>query len=163
MNKLLIILGAPNDHLGNLSQIAMDRLTCALNFYHANAGFNIVCTGGFGEHFNTTAQPHHHYARKFLTERNIPADAFLSCPASSNTFEDFQMTRDLVMEMQPDILVIITSDFHMPRARLLYSRIINYPKVIFIPAASEMREELLTPLMEHEARAMKQLQAIDPT
>ncbi|TWF33877.1 DUF218 domain-containing protein [Chitinophaga polysaccharea] len=157
MNKLLIVLGAPNDHLGNLSQIAEDRLACAYNFYDANNDFKLVCTGGFGQHFNTTDEPHYYYARKYLTDRGIPVDAFLNCPSSSNTIEDFQMTKDLVLEEQPDILVIITSDFHLTRARALFYRIINYPRVVFIPAPSSLPEERLLALMAHEARALKKL------
>ncbi|NML39707.1 YdcF family protein [Chitinophaga sp. G-6-1-13] len=158
MKKILIVLGAPNDHLGNLSQIAQDRLACAHSFYKANNDFKVVCTGGFGQHFNTTDKPHYFYAKKYLTDRNVPETAFLDCPPSSNTMEDFQMTKDLVLEAQPDILVVITSDFHLSRARALYSRIINYPKVVFIPASSSLTEEQLLPLQEHEARALKRLQ-----
>lgn len=162
MNKLLIVLGAPNDHLGNLSQIAEDRLACAYNFYNANNDFKLVCTGGFGQHFNTTDKPHYEYAKKHLIDRGIPADAFLNCPPSSNTIEDFQMTKDLVLEEQPDILVILTSDFHLSRARALYYRIINYSRVVFIPAPSSLPEEQLLPLLAHEASALKKLNEVEP-
>lgn len=163
MNKLLIVLGAPNDHLGNLSQIAEDRLACACHFYGANNDFKIICTGGFGPHFNTTDRPHYDYAKKYLTDRNVPAGAFLDCPLSANTIEDFQMTRERVLEEKPDILVVITSDFHLPRARFLYDRIIGYPRVVFLPAPSALPPEQLSPLLEHEARALQKLQERDYT
>lgn len=158
MDKLLIVLGAPNDHMGNLSQIAKDRLGCAYHFYNANNDFKIICTGGFGQHFNTTAHPHYDYAKKYLTDRNVPADAFLACPPSSNTIEDFQMTRDQVLEDKPGIVAVITSDFHVPRARFLYHRIIQYPPVVFIPAPSSLPKEELSRLLEHEVRALQRLQ-----
>lgn len=161
MNKLLIVLGAPNDHLGNLSQIAEDRLACAHNFYNANSEFKLVCTGGFGQHFNTTDKPHYYYAKKYLIDKGVPAGAFLQCPPSSNTVEDFQLTKYLVLEEQPDILVIITSDFHLSRARFLYHKMINYPRVVFIPALSSLQEEQLLPLLEHEANALKKLQEME--
>ncbi|SKA35935.1 DUF218 domain-containing protein [Chitinophaga eiseniae] len=161
MNKLLIVLGAPNDHMGNLSQIAKDRLTCAYHFYSANNDFKIICTGGFGQHFNTTDQPHYDYAKRYLTDRNVPTEAFLGCPPSSNTIEDFRMTRDQVLEGQPDILVVITSDFHLPRARFLYHSIIGYPRVVFIPAPSTLPDEQLSGLLAHEARALQKLQESD--
>lgn len=157
MTKLLIVLGSPNDPLGNLSTIAEDRLNCAFNFFSANNDFKIVCTGGFGQHFNTTDKPHYHYAKNYLIERGIPSDAFLNCVASSNTIEDFQLTKDLVLAMQPDMLVIITSDFHMTRAKILFDRIIHYPGVVFIPAISSLSEAQLLPLLEHESRAVKKL------
>ncbi|RAJ77583.1 DUF218 domain-containing protein [Chitinophaga dinghuensis] len=158
MHKLLIILGAPNDHLGNLSAIAKDRLTCAHDFYNANNDFKIICTGGFGQHFNTTEKPHYDYAQAFLMHKGIPATAFLNGAASANTIEDFQMTRDAVLAQQPDILAIITSDFHIPRARVLYHKIINHPSVVFIPASSTLTEAQLAPIMEHEVQAVKRLQ-----
>ncbi|MBV8252336.1 MAG: YdcF family protein [Chitinophaga sp.] len=157
MNKLLIVLGAPNDDLGNLSQIAKDRLACAHKFYNANNDFKLVCTGGFGQHFNTTDKPHHYYAEKYLLDSGIPADAFLNGRPSSNTMEDFQMTKDLVLEEKPGILAIITSDFHVSRARVLYRKIINYPQVVFIPASSSLSQEQLLPLVEHESQALKKL------
>ncbi len=160
MHKLLIILGAPNDHLGNLSQIAKDRLTCANDFYSANNDFKIICTGGFGQHFNTTDKPHFAYAQAFLMEKGIPAAAFLNGAPSANTIEDFQMTQIAVQELQPAIVALITSDFHIPRARILYHKIINYPQVVFIPASSTLPEEELTPLLEHEAQALKRLEEI---
>jgi len=156
-----MVLGAPNDHEGNLSQIAQDRLTCALRFYNANSDVKLICTGGFGQHFNTTDKPHYYYAKKYLTGKGLPADAFLDCPPSSNTIEDFQMTKDLVWEEKPDLLVVITSDFHLSRARYLFHKFINYPKVVFIPAASSLPQDQLSSLLEHEARALKKLQEAD--
>jgi uncharacterized SAM-binding protein YcdF (DUF218 family) len=116
-----------------------------------------VCTGGFGAHFNTTEKPHHFYARKYLVEKGMPESAFLDAPLSSNTIEDFQMTKDLVTAENPDILIVITSDFHTKRAQILYRQIIDYPKVIFIPATSSLSKEELLPLVEHESRAVKKL------
>ncbi|ULT24474.1 YdcF family protein [Sphingobacterium sp. E70] len=75
MNNIIIVLGAPNDARGNLSQIAQDRLNCAYNLYQANGSFRIVCTGGFGAHFNPTEKPHYFYAQKFLIEKGIPDHA----------------------------------------------------------------------------------------
>ncbi|MBC9934923.1 YdcF family protein [Chitinophaga qingshengii] len=157
MNKLLIVLGAPNDHLGNLSAVAKDRLTCAAHFYTSNDDFKLVCTGGFGEHFNTTDQPHYYYAKQFLINNGVPENVFLDCPPSANTWEDFQLTKDLVWDLQPDILVIITSDFHLPRAKTLFDKIIHYPKVVFVPASSSLTEAELLPLLEHEQRALTKI------
>lgn len=161
MNKLLIVLGAPNDPSGNLSAIAEDRLACAYRVYSANNDFKIICTGGFGQHFNTADHPHYHYAKKYLTDRGVPVDAFLDCPPSSNTLEDFQMTKDRILTDMPDIVVVITSDFHLPRAKFLYNRIVGYPRVVFIPAASSLPQEQLAPLLEHEARALQKLRETD--
>ena len=116
-----------------------------------------MCTGGFGDHFNTTDKPHHYYSMKYLVEKGIPEAAFLDAPLSSNTIEDFQLIKDLVITENPDVLTVITSDFHMKRAQILCNRIINYAKVIFIPAPSSLSKEELVPLIEHETSAIKRL------
>ncbi|WP_104382283.1 YdcF family protein [Sphingobacterium sp. HMA12] len=157
MNNMIIVLGAPNDAQGNLSQIAHDRLHCAYNLYLANPGFKIVCTGGFGAHFNTADQPHYFYAHKFLRGKGVAENALMEGVLSTNTIADFELSKALVMDASPEILLVITSDFHMERARILYRQYIGYPKVVFIPAVSSLSEEQLAPLIAHESRAVKKL------
>ncbi|MNG67772.1 hypothetical protein D3C87_736970 [compost metagenome] len=155
MNNIILVLGAPNDAQGNLSQMAQDRLNCALNLHLANPGFRILCTGGFGAHFNTTERPHYFYAYQFLIERGIPEQALEEGILSTNTITDFQLVKELVLLKKPDLLIVITSDFHMERAQILYRRYIGYSKVVFIPAVSSLSEEELAPLIAHESRAVK--------
>ncbi|WP_343560614.1 YdcF family protein [Sphingobacterium sp.] len=154
---MILVLGAPNDAQGNLAQIAQDRLNCACNLYLRNPGFKIVCTGGFGAHFNTTDQPHYFYAHKFLIEKGVPKHALGDGILSANTVEDFKLSRALIMEQNPQILIVVTSDFHMQRAQLLYQRYIDYPKVVFVPAPSSLSKEELVPLIAHESAAVKRL------
>ncbi|WP_373564564.1 hypothetical protein [Sphingobacterium sp. E70] len=63
----------------------------------------------------------------------------------------------MIVEENPDILIIITSDFHIERAQILYKRYIAYPKVVFIPAISSLSKAELVPLIEHESCAVKRL------
>lgn len=157
MNNIIIVLGAPNNARGNLSQIAQDRLNCVYNLYQANRSFRIVCTGGFGAHFNPTEKPHYFYAQKFLIDKGIPEHAFAAGVPSTNTITDFQLSKKLIVEENPDILIVITSDFHIERAQILYKRYIAYPKVVFIPAISSLSKAELVPLIEHESGAVKRL------
>ena len=157
MTNIIIILGAPNDDDGNLSIIAQDRLNCAYRVFLSNTGFKIICTGGFGAHFNKTEKPHSYYAKQFLIARGVPEETFLDSPLTSNTIEDFTTTKDLIYREKPDIVVIITSDFHMARAKILYKNIVNYDRVLFISAASSLSEEELKPLLEHEEKAIESL------
>lgn len=157
MNNIILVLGSPNDEQGNLSQIALDRLRCAYHIYQANPNFKIVCTGGFGAHFNTTDQPHYFYAYQFLMERGIPEQALEEGVLSTNTITDFELAKEFVWLEQPDVFIVVTSDFHMERAQILYKRYINYPKVMFIPAISSLTKEEIVRLIEHESRAVKML------
>jgi len=155
MNNIILVLGAPNDAQGNLSKLAQDRLNCAFNIHLANPSFKILCTGGFGTHFNTTEKPHYFYAYQFLMERGIPEQALEEGVLSTNTITDFQLAKERVLLKKPDMLIVITSDFHMERAQILYKRYINYPKVIFIPAISSFSKEEIARLIEHESHAVK--------
>lgn len=99
MTNIIIILGAPNDDKGNLSAIAKDRLVCAYNFIIANPNFKVICTGGFGEHFNRTSKPHNYYAKQFLIEKGVQETTFLESPITSNTIEDFTETKTLIVAL----------------------------------------------------------------
>ncbi|MBB1303829.1 hypothetical protein H5183_21260 [Pseudoalteromonas sp. SR44-8] len=50
----LIVLGGPNNNDGSLSVIAKSRCQRAYQIYQANHSVKVLCTGGFGAHFNTT-------------------------------------------------------------------------------------------------------------
>lgn len=157
MKHLIMLLGSPNDETGKLSQIAMDRIECAYNLYANNKDMLVLCTGGFGEHFNTTDQPHASYAKSTLIEKGVREEDFLPFTLSSNTYEDFLLSKDTIEKEAPDILIVVTSDFHTGRARMLHDRIINYPHVIFIPAKSTLSDEELRPLIQHEQNAQRKL------
>lgn len=121
MRHVILTLGAPNDQEGNLGQIAKDRLDCVLDIYHANENSLILCTGGFGSHFNISANPHAYYAKKYLISKGVAKEAFLESPLSSNTVDDFRMIKDMILEINPTILFVITSDFHIKRAKILHN------------------------------------------
>lgn len=157
MKYLIMLLGSPNDETGKLSQIALDRIECAYNLYANNKHMLFLCTGGFGEHFNTTDQPHASYVKSNLIERGVKREDFLPFTFSSNTYEDFLLAKGIIEQEAPDILFVVTSDFHIGRARLLHNKIINYPHVIFIPAKSTLSEEELLPLIKHEQNAQRKL------
>ena len=156
-SNIVIVLGSPNDDEGNLSIIAQDRLNCVYDFLNMNTNFSVICTGGFGEHFNNTDKPHSYYAKKFLIEKGVSTSLFLECPPTANTVEDFVKTKDIIYENNPNILVIITSDFHMERAKLLCENIIDYNNVIFISAKSTLNQMALTPLIQHEKKSIEHL------
>lgn len=157
MKHIILVLGAPNDKEGNLGEIAKNRLDCAFEIYLANENSLILCTGGFGEHFNTSKYPHAYYAKKYLMNRGINEKDFLESPLSSNTVDDFRMTKSMITELNPNILFVVTSDFHIKRAKILHDIIINFPHVAFIPARSNLTEMELESLKSHEALAIKEL------
>ena len=157
MKGIIVVLGSPNSDSGELSEIAINRLDRAVNFFMINKNYKILCTGGFGQHFNTTSLPHAKYAADYLQRKGVPEDDILEYIISSNTFEDVLKAKPVVERIDPQNLVIITSDFHMERASILFNKHLQGQNLIFIEVISTLKEECLQKLQEHERSAIKKL------
>lgn len=156
-NGIIIVLGSPNDEHGNLSQIALERNQLAWEKYQQHTHFKILCTGGFGEHFNQTYLPHAHYSKQFLLGKGVSESNFLPLVMSSNTREDFLLSKPVIECENPHELIVITSDFHLERAKLLCDQTIGRHNTYFVAAQSSLSEDELRPLIEHEKRAIEKL------
>ena len=71
----IIVLGAPNDKRGALSDIALGRCARALAEFRRQPGRRIITTGGWGAHFNTAPKPHGWYTRRWLQAQGVDAQA----------------------------------------------------------------------------------------
>lgn len=154
MNKTILLLGASNDANGKLSQMAIDRLECAYSVYTNNSNVRFLCTGGFGEHFNTTTIPHAEYLQQWLLFKGVRSEEFLSHITSSNTYEDIQKLSDVINCISNNLLIIVTSDFHIKRVQMLYEMFICHKNVIFIPATSKLADNELLARIAHEENAI---------
>lgn len=157
MNHIILTLGGPNDDQGRLSRIAQDRLEYTYSLYKNNDNTRVLCTGGFGDSFNQTVHPHAYYAKQFLVEKGVQEKDFLEFTLSANTVEDFRISKPIIEREHPDTLMIVTSDFHMERVKILHDIIMKYPSVIFIPAKSSLTPSELAPLLAHEKQAIELL------
>ena len=70
-----------------------------------------LCTGGYGQHFNTTNRPHAYYAKQALIKKGVREEDFLPFILSTNTYEDFKISKEIIEKELPDMLIVITSDF----------------------------------------------------
>lgn len=157
MKTIILLLGSPNDDEGNLSQTALDRTNCALELYKHNDNIYFLCTGGFGEQFNRTDTPHAFYLREYLINGGVKDSDFVESAMSSNTVDDFRKSKPIIEKEKPDLLILITSDFHMERAKILFNLIITFNRVIFITAKSSLDKYELTVLQQHEKKVLQQL------
>ncbi|MBI5822079.1 MAG: YdcF family protein [Verrucomicrobia bacterium] len=154
----IVILGAPNDEQGILSSIAKERCEQGLQEYQRHPGAKILPTGGWGPHFNTTAKPHGHYVREHLKMRGIPDEAFVQCAESSNTIEDAKLCRPIVAQHGFRKLIVVTSDFHVPRARFLFEQEFPGFSMEFSPSRTQLPEDDLRRRILHEQTALAKLQ-----
>lgn len=153
----IVVLGAPNDSEGNLSTIAIERCQQALVEYARNPGAKILPTGGWGEHFNTTDKPHGHYLRQYLAAHGVSEADILECAESANTIQDAQFARPIIERHGITDLIVVTSDFHVPRAQFLFQRAFPNLRLTFSGAKTNLPEAELVQRRQHEARALARL------
>ncbi|KPJ70067.1 hypothetical protein AMJ44_01160, partial [candidate division WOR-1 bacterium DG_54_3] len=150
MNGIIIILGSPNDAHGNLSDIATGRLNKGLQEYRHYPGYKILCTGGFGEHFNTTDKPHAHYAINYLLQKGLLETDILEIVESQNTVEDALLSKPIIEKYNVTSLIIVSSDFHMLRVRYIFEKIYRGYHLTFSGTKTDYNEERYKILRNHE-------------
>ena len=89
MKNVIIILGSPNSQKGRLSKIAIGRARKCLEIFNPEKDM-ILCTGGFGVHFNTSEKPHADYLKQYLIKNGILNNYFLPFANSSNTLKKIE-------------------------------------------------------------------------
>jgi uncharacterized SAM-binding protein YcdF (DUF218 family) len=155
----LVVLGAPNDAQGVLSSLARERCDQALQMFAQHPEARVIPTGGWGPHFNTAPLPHGHYVRAYLEAHGVPAAAFLDVVESRNTVEDARLCRPVVAAHGIRRLIVVTSDFHLPRAQFLFSREFPDLSLEFSAAPTDLPEAELAARIAHEQGALARLRA----
>jgi len=153
----IVVLGSPNDADGKLSSIALERCQQALTEYSRHPDACILPTGGWGEHFNTTDKPHGYYTRLCLTTQGVPEKQFIECAESANTVQDAALAKPIVERHGITELIVVTSDFHIPRAQFLFRREFPDIRLTFSAAKTNLPEEYLMLLKNHEEKALARL------
>ncbi|MEN8249799.1 MAG: YdcF family protein [Bacteroidota bacterium] len=152
--RVIIVLGSPNDEQGNLSTIAQSRCDKAVEEFKKHPEYKIICTGGMGEHFNNTKKPHAEYTKAYLISKGIPDSAFLELVPSKFTIEDAIMAKAVQEKHKVQELLLVTSDFHMKRARMIFKRIFPNLKINYADTRVELPAEELLKLKKHEKNAI---------
>ncbi len=153
----IVVLGAPNDEYGVLSALGEERCLQAVREYHRHPGAKLLPTGGWGEHFNTTEQPHHFYLRQNLIAQGIPAAEIVEGADSRNTIEDAALALPIVERYGFRRLVVVTSDFHLARARFLFEREFAGLELSFCGSRTVLPEDEITRRIAHEKSALRRL------
>ncbi|MGD9345464.1 MAG: YdcF family protein [Candidatus Aminicenantes bacterium] len=157
MKGVIILLGAPNDEKGSLSSIARERCERAVLEYNKRSGYKILPTGGFGSHFNVTDKPHGFYSSRYLISKGIPKEDILECVESSNTFEDAEFSWPIIQQYEVGRVVVVTSDFHVPRARIIFEKRFSKTSIFFAESKTHLSGKELDELKLKEKRALSRL------
>lgn len=150
--EVLIVLGSPNSPLGVLSDISKNRLEyCKTIFKEGNL---VLCTGGFGEQFNTSNRAHAIYAKEYLISKGLSEKDFLDVVLSSNTVDDAVKIKPIISKLENIKLIIITSDYHINRVKLIFDEILSDFKIKYIGVESNFKKEIFNSLVQHEDKAV---------
>ncbi|TMP83784.1 YdcF family protein [Pseudoalteromonas phenolica] len=155
MLKAIILLGGPNNAQGELSEIVKSR--CKTTFeYHLNyPELKILCTGGFGAHFNVTEQAHADYVKAYLTALGVPDTQFLPIAESRFTLEDALLAKPILKQAAISEVVLITSSFHMKRAKYIFNRLCPELLLECVEAPTPVCDHELEKLLAHEVKALQ--------
>ncbi len=151
------MLGAPNDDAGNLSSIALERCRRALTEYRAAPGWAVLPTGGFGDHFNRSPEPHAHLTRRWLRARGVPARDVLEPVLSRFTVEDAALSKPVVERYGVRQVRVVTSDFHVARAEFIFEAAFSGKALTFSGSRTRLSRRELGRLLEHEQAALARL------
>jgi vancomycin permeability regulator SanA len=157
----VVVLGSPNDSIGRLSAMGLGRVELGRKTYLArrDEGWRLLLTGGFGDHFNTTARPHAAYAQALLVEAGVPAEHIVEFAESRNTVDDALKARPIVEKYGVQQLIVVSSDFHLDRVRFIFGEVFPDRNLAFAGAehlatcTPEEQEKLLA----HERRELENL------
>jgi len=154
--EVIVVLGSPNFPDGTLGPIALDRLQGCLAIFDPSQ-HKILCTGGFGAHFNTSPVAHANYLKDILIQKGVPLTAFLPLALSSNTVEDAVMSKSILKKVEFKDLIIITSEYHVARVEFIFTEILKDFNLNFKAVAHHSIDDVLEPLIQHEKVAMDKL------
>ena len=162
---MIVVLGSPNSETGQLSSIAKERCELALAEYTKRPGWKLLLTGGYGAHFNTTDQPHAAYVQRYLVSRGIPAQDILEFVESANTLQDASFSKPIVQKYGVSEVVVVTSDYHIDRARYIFEQEFADTSVRINFLASQTDEATcefdLDAQKKHEQQALAKLKESD--
>ncbi len=153
----IIVLGSPNDDAGRLLPNALARIEEAVRLYFSTPQSVLVLTGGFGP-FNATDRPHAEYLKQAALERGIPAADVLTCPNASHTVDDAVHSLGLLVQSRAiSRAVVVTSNFHVERARLIFTTVYRGVPLDVVGVDPKLTPDALTGCQAHELAAVSRL------
>ena len=160
---IIVLLGSPNRDDGTLCSVARDRCSRAIEEWHRHPGSKILPTGGFGDHFNTTDQPHATYLQAHLLAHGVPEGDILGGAHSRNRIEDATLSYPIVQQQGASRAIVVTSDYHAARAEYIFARTYAGISLSFslCPTSEETCELDLCALRAHEQEALDRLRRQD--
>lgn len=155
LKEIVVILGSPNSPSGELSEISKSRLNYCIGYFKADD--LVICTGGWGDHFNISKDAHASFAKSYLIENGLLESCFLDAALSSNTVDDAVKIKPIISELKNIRITIITSDYHLDRVKIIFNEILDEYSMDFIGVESNLGEDEYNELVLHEKNAISEI------
>ena len=165
INSVIVIFGAPNSLNGVLSVFAKNRCDAALSVFSSNNNHGILLTGGYGEHFNKSPMPHFEYQERYLLEMGQPPGSIIGRLNTTDTIDDVIQSIKFCEGKSITQLIVVTSDFHIPRVKILFD-IYNPSKsrsfhIEYKGTTTDVQPFEMFSLMKHETESIERLLKVE--
>ena len=135
MFDCVIILGGGISNNNILPEWSLNRCDYVLNLFKNNPNFNIVCTSGGSYHNPNPLDKNNHtihecdtYA-KYLIDNGIPEKNIFKEWCSYDTIGNAYFTKLLLVDIfKWSKILVVTSDFHMDRSKVIFDYIFDNDK-----------------------------------
>lgn len=128
-NNILVVLGYPANADGSVGQILKARLDKAIELYNNGVAAMIILTGGAVNNQYVESD----IMSGYLLQQGIPTTAILKEPTARNTYENARMVNAMMKKEGYNHAIVVTSSFHIMRARKFFHKEIGNVTVVPAP------------------------------
>ncbi len=73
--------------------------------------------------------------KSIALDLKVPEDAIILEDKSKNTVENALYVKKIIERMEPDIIYVVTSPYHLPRTKIVFERVLKRHTMYFIPSS----------------------------
>ncbi len=73
--------------------------------------------------------------RDIAIELGLPEDAVILEDKSKNTVENAVYVKKIVDRIEPDVIFVVTSPYHLPRTKIIFERVLKDYLMYFVPSS----------------------------
>ncbi|KAK9833923.1 hypothetical protein WJX74_010035 [Apatococcus lobatus] len=150
----IVLLGCRPD-----SPRLFERLQTAVRLWSSGRYQVLVCTGWASVPGLPTEAS---YLQELAVAEGIPASGIIIEEQATNTLENALYSLPCLVALHVMHAAVVTSDYHMPRARLMFEAVYSETgiQLHFAEAKSSIPDAIRQELKEHEERGIIQMQRL---
>lgn len=156
----MIILGGGVNKDSSLPSVVEDRLELAIKLYLKGHSNNFILSGNIGSKNENKKIPEAIAMQYFLLSRRIPVKRLILEDKSKDTFENAYYCKEICKKNNFKDIILITSKFHMPRAKAIFNLFFGEDyNFLFKPAKeSKTKRRKIRKRMIYEKEYLKLIQ-----